>query len=110
MSFDVESPEAGHRDAIHVAVIGLINTTGKDLEPGTPIKVTGNAAFRIVTKDKANAVVNPFLIESVVYGGRFSAFMMPGTTSGLKHVWESPGIESPVEYENNDDSGCRGCY
>jgi hypothetical protein len=92
----IESNEH-RRDAIHVAVAPVIATTR--LLPGQRIGL----AYADDTEDVAPAddidieaigIVDPFLTEPVEEKQRFWMCLLPGTITGLRHVWSHPALKA----------------
>lgn len=75
------------RDAVHVAVIGVVAT--ESLRPGEKISVIGT---RLAERDEPNAVVDPFLQQAVQKGEYFWAFMNPRRITDLRHAWSHPDV------------------
>ena len=92
------------RDAVHIAVISVKNTLQMTLSPGQNIRVDNDGLAPILYGDR-NAIVDPFLKDSVKNGEFFWAFLYPRTTKGLRHVWEHPDFDESNElYENVMDT------
>ena len=92
------------RDAVHIAVISVKNTLQMTLSPGQNIRVDNDGLAPILYGDR-NAIVDPFLKDSVKTGEFFWAFLYPRTTEGLRHVWKHPDFDESNElYENVMDT------
>lgn len=105
----------GQRDAIHVPVI-LVKATGK-LKPGDRVRfldITFTTVERAKSTETYHAVVDPFL-DNTNSGDHFAVILAPGMTRDLTHHYR---VELPdahvledvsVEFEEEEDDGCRGC-
>lgn len=80
------------RDAVHIAVIPLMNAGGR-LHPGEYVirgKEEGTALGTHRLDWAAVGVVDPFLQKPVETGERFWAFLRPLTITSLRHLWTHP--------------------
>ena len=102
------------RDAVHVAVIPQVNTSGTRLLPG---------------QGMPGGIVDPFLDVFVAPGERYWLWLIPGSVEALRHHWEHPlfpnadlpaavaaTVASAIAREQDDDDdfddddSCSGCY
>jgi|TARA_R110000744_G_scaffold187113_1_gene306545 hypothetical protein len=82
------------RDAVHIAVVPVMNLSSIRLTPGLRIRVDPTGLIPISCIGEANAIVDPFLDHPVPPGDSFFAMMYPRTTTGLTHVWSHPDFAS----------------
>ncbi len=82
------------RDAVHVALFPAYSDV--PLSPGDRVEITPARDGTLVKVKWApaggDAVVDPFLDERVPPGAAFYALLMPGTATGLRHVYTHPRL------------------
>lgn len=78
------------KDAVHIAVVPVMNLSSIRLTPGVRIRVDPTGLIPISCVGEANAIVDPFLEHPVPPGDSFFAMMYPRTTTSLAHVWSHP--------------------
>lgn len=88
------------RDAVHVAVAPM--TAVEELAPGDWVRFAraGDVEFAarsFPTDENAVGVVDPFLTDTVGVGDRFWLFLLPGTVTGLRHVWTHPAFTRQLQ-------------
>lgn len=71
-----EPSPADGRDAVHVAVVPMLAL--RTLQPGERLQ---------------HGVVDPFLAAPVKAGQRYWLCLRPGLVTGMRHVWQAPGID-----------------
>lgn len=90
--------DSDRRDAVHIALAPVIAAC--NLEPGQFVGlVNGQATWNVET---FIGVVDPFLKDEVKKGERFWLMLLPGTITGLRHVWSHPAFKARV-MEINDE-------
>lgn len=85
------------RDAIHVAVMQVI--AGEDwLHPGQGISIVYGTVNTVQKRELcyggAHGVVDPFLTPPVRKGDRFWMFLLPGSTTAIRHRYTCPAIDN----------------
>jgi hypothetical protein len=86
------------RDAIHISVISVF--AGETMQPGTPVFVTGKGEYAwpgVWGRSDIVGLVDPFLQKPIKKGDRFVLFVLPGTITGLRHVWTHPEFPEAQE-------------
>jgi hypothetical protein len=107
---------AGTKDAVHVAVVGVV--AGFNISPGIRVKLDVHQTYGPYTVKPASegaiGVIDPFLKAPVPEGQACFMLLYPGTTSGLRHEWSHPAFPevkpSPWDKEMErveDDQGWR---
>lgn len=114
------------KDAIHVSVMAVTPEQNQQLQAGDPVRLvnigceTLNNHAVIFDDDKPHGIIDPFLYGFVNPGDFCFMFLLPNSTTGLRHVWSHPEIDSlkkvemdlpqktseEIEWENE----CRNCY
>lgn len=96
-------PEGTQRDAVHIAVAPVVSDSDLMLAPGQPITFarTSDTEHVIATYMAGNpiGIVDPYLKTFVRKGDRFLMFLMPMSTTSLRHQWTHPafGEEIPLK-------------
>lgn len=83
-------PANAERDAIHIAVAPMV--AGEPLSAGVPVGLKDGKAHKMVKGDIG--VVDPFLKVLLRPGDRFYLFLYPNTSTGLRHVYTHPVLDS----------------
>lgn len=86
--------EAARRDAIHVAVAPV--EAAECMNPGDRIGLDkeGKAIMILDAQDgEVLGIVDPYLKYMVNQGERFYMFLLPGTITGLRHLWTHPAFD-----------------
>lgn len=82
------------RDAIHVAVAPVTATCV--MKPGTWCEFAQAGNTELVTTATGDnpvvGVVDPYLAHEVGPGDRFWLFLLPGSITGLRHIWTHPAF------------------
>lgn len=82
------------RDAVHVAIAPVL--AGEWLTPGQRVKLKDGVAYP-ATYGEHIGVVDPFLPHTgVEEGQRFYLFLLPGSVTGLRHVYSHPAFKAKV--------------
>lgn len=98
----ITSPQ--QRDAIHVAIAPV--KAAMTLAPGEAIRLTQDGLAE--AGEPAIGIVDPFLTGAVKPGEQFWMFMLPGTTTALRHDWAHTALnEQPM---GTDSTGERTLY
>ena len=88
------------RDAVHVAIAPVTATEGLSGGERIGIRPDGNGGYEAFLaqsgNDDAVAVVDPFLVDPVAKHQRFYALMLPGSVTGLRHVYTHPSFKAKV--------------
>ena len=87
------------RDAIHVAI--FCATAGQTLHPGQRVRTERGLAIEAGPGETSLGIVDPFLPRTIIEGELFYLFVNPGTTTGMKHLWEHPTFDRLVASEIN---------
>jgi hypothetical protein len=129
-----KSGPLGQRDAVHAAVV-LVKSE-EDIYPGDSLIFTDSNfttvesvrhpgpdgdyetdddGERIEVVLQRQAIADPNVTDSYIKkGDLFWAFLIPGMTVGLRHVFEISGaavkFEDSFESRANSQDSCRGCY
>ena len=130
-----ENGPLGQRDAVHAAVV-LVSSPER-VYPGDSLVFTDKAYNRVLpvrdpgphedydeedegTENEDNslkrqAVADPFVPTGSIKAGQlFWAFLIPGSTEGLRHVFEikdnKETFADPFEPRANAQDSCRGCF
>lgn len=89
------------RDAVHIAVAPLM--AGQQLEPGDYfcLRESDSAALFVdPCDDRAIGYVDPVLkksgVRKVLKGQRFWGHILPGTITGLRHIWSHPAFTTKL--------------
>lgn len=81
----------GMRDAVHVAVIGAV--TAHRMAPGSRVGLTESGELSMVASPVVG-VVDPYLPPGEIPPGTTVWLcLLPGTVTGMRHVWSAPGFE-----------------
>lgn len=83
------------RDAIHIAVVPIVASSG--LDPGQHIGVLSDGT-RSSQHGPFVGIVDPFLKQTVHPGETFWAFLYQGQVTTLRHEWTHPAFPD-VQYE-----------
>lgn len=84
------------RDAIHVAVAPVV--AAEKLVPGQRIgfivasREYVEAKIGAAVSHEVLGIVDPFLPTLVEEGERFYMWLLPGTTTGMRHLWSHPAF------------------
>ena len=86
-------PEGTKRDAVHIAVAPVISKYDGLLQPADPLCLCAGSSDQ-VTHARGNAigVVDPYLPRAVAKDERFLMFLMPMSTTSLRHQWTHPAF------------------
>lgn len=86
------NPAEMGRDAVHIAVFQA--TSPHYLKPGQRVGLIRDDRPDWVSPHPKTVIgiVDPFLTETVASGERFWVFVLPRTTTGLRHVWTHPAF------------------
>lgn len=90
--------DVGGRDAVHVAVISVINNSTRML-PGQHIGVRIEDGISEPIADanvEAIGIVDPYLERSVTRGQRFWLYLYPRSITSLRHNWTHPAFPDAV--------------
>lgn len=83
--------EEFRRDCVHVAIAPV--TASVRMRPGCRVGLSEDRQeAEISSSDECVGIVDPFLTEDVLPGQRFWLVLFPGSITGLRHVWQSPGF------------------
>lgn len=88
------APDSAMRDAIHVAVAPVI--AAHTFDPSDKVALINGEAWHAGETNTVVGIVDPFLTEQVQPGQRFWLFLLPGTTTSLRHVWTHPAFKPGV--------------
>lgn len=86
------------RDAIHIAVIPCVASTG--LNPGDRISITQDGSSS--PSSEPIGIVDPFLLVPVQKGQRFWLWLNPGSITSLRHCWRHPAIADEVSTRQSE--------
>lgn len=92
----IEDRDRAERDAIHVAIYPCI--AGVVLKPGQRVSLDADGraipgrASAFLDRGGAIGIVDPYLTAPVDQGERFWLFLMPRSTTSLRHNWSHPAI------------------
>jgi len=95
---DILPPEAGGRDAVHVAVFSA--TSAEKLYPGQHVAIVpreGDADAHVKSVGETAGIVDPFIRHPIPAGERFWVYLYPRTITGLSHRWSHPAFEQAAE-------------
>ena len=87
-------PDAGGRDAVHVAVFSA--TSAERMFPGQHVAIVpreGEADAHVKSTGETAGIVDPFLRQPVPPGERFWVYLYPRTITALSHRWSHPAFE-----------------
>lgn len=101
-----ETPADGAgRDAVHVAVVPLVAAVR--MAPGCRFMLDGDGMACPYDGDDVAplGIVDPFRESDVEAGGRFWGFLMPGTVTGIRHVWRHPAFRPKAPTMGGGDGG-----
>lgn len=100
--------EAGLRDAFHVP--SILVTSNDTLVPGECVSFLDASTVVAATRFSYQAIIDPFIEDSVAPGQKVWAFIRPHLVGSLTHHFDAYSIpDMPVE-ENEDYDECAGCY
>ena len=89
-------PDAGGRDAVHVAVIAV--TAGQYITPGSHVgfrSPSDAGEDREVFYDgEPIGIADPFIGDLIPAGARFWLYLYPRTITGLSHRWSHPAFDA----------------
>jgi hypothetical protein len=90
-------PDAGGRDAVHVAVIAV--TAGQSILPGSHIgfRSPGDAGEDrevFYNRGEPIGIADPFIEHLIPAGARFWLYLYPRTITGLAHRWSHPAFDA----------------
>lgn len=89
-------PGDAGRDAVHVAIVAC--QAAHLLQPGQRVGISPSASDASLSKGVAMAgpiigIIDPFLREPVERGQWFWVFLLPQTTSAVRHEWTHPAFD-----------------
>lgn len=126
-----QSGPGGLRDAVHAAIIlvsseetvypgdSLVFVEGTNFSKVNPIRHPGpqedDDGEVIEPTLERQAVADPFISSGAIEEGTyFHAFLIPGSTEGLRHVFEIKNVKEKFmdvfEDRANAQDSCRGCF
>lgn len=89
---------ATERDAIHIPLVPV--TLSEDMKPGefvTLVEGKTDVIRKIIDRERALGIVDPFCKGTLWKGARVYLFLFPGTTHSLRHAWRHPAFTSKDE-------------
>lgn len=90
------------RDCVHVALAPV--EAGTLIEPGESVKLVGGLAFPTFPEDPHRiGVADPFLTQDINRGEKFFLLLLPGSITGLRHVWTHPAFKPRVDDIRRDE-------
>jgi hypothetical protein len=95
---------SAQRDAIHIAVYPVIAM--RTCHPGAHIGLTDGKADPLA--DKTIGIADPFLKAAAKPGERFFMFLYPNTTTGLRHVYTHPDLDTGGDDRTESEAWLRG--
>jgi hypothetical protein len=106
----------GTRDAVHVPVV--LVTAHDKIKAGDNVRFADDTYKMVVKTEKSrrHAIVDPFLPDNFNITNSFLVMLVPDATLKLVHHYDLAFTDVPKAYvepiEDNDDedNGCRGCY
>lgn len=93
---DVLPPDAGGRDAVHVAVFSAQAYTA--MYPGEAVAIVREDGTDVFVTRKASkdedliGIVDPFIKSDIPVGSRFWVYLYPRTITSLSHRWGHPAF------------------
>lgn len=86
-------PDAGGRDAVHVAVFSA--TADERMKPGDHVGIEeqNDGDAKVSRRVATIGLVDPFLQDIVKPGQRFWVYLYPRTITALSHRWSHPAFE-----------------
>jgi hypothetical protein len=99
------------RDAVHIAVIPVKNSSYAELRPGCRVHISyiageGATAWEATDYDENewDGVVDPYLAAPVPEGASFWMFLRPGSITSLRHEWTHPAFPSAMAVPGSRDA------
>jgi len=92
-----------HRDAVHIAVVPL--EAGERLYRGSEVRLKLDSHTIALQGDYFGGIgiVDPFLdTYGVEKGQRFYCFLKPGSVTGMRHHWQHPSFDKPLQVSTNE--------
>lgn len=98
----------GKRDAVHVPVI--LVTSNMTLKAGQNVKFSNKemTLVEFCAKKDRQAIVDPFIENTLVSGDIFHVLLEPSLVTNLTHQFDIASIDKIEEVEDLDE--CAGCY
>lgn len=84
--------ESDRRDCVHMALAPVV--AGESLVCGDRVGLRDGKAY--YGQEPIIGVVDPFLTTNVKPGEMFWLMLLPGTITGLRHVWSHPAFTPKV--------------
>lgn len=93
--------EDARRDAVHIALAPV--EAGQLLTRGQRVGVREGKAYALIGtihgEIECVGIVDPFLPDDLIFvhtGSKFWLLLLPGTITGLRHVWNHPAFTIKV--------------